>query len=55
MKIAKRAVQKNFIVNFGRYNGKEQEELIKSENYSEWKKMIYGGYQQANLKKLKWY
>lgn len=30
MKIAKKAVQKNFIVNFDNYNGKEQEELIKS-------------------------
>lgn len=30
MKIAKRAEQKNFIVNFGCYNGKEQKELIAS-------------------------
>lgn len=30
MKIAKRAEQKNFIVNFDCYNGKEQEELIAS-------------------------
>lgn len=30
MKIAKRAEQKNFIVDFDYYNGKEQEELIAS-------------------------
>lgn len=30
MKIAKRAEQKNFVVNFGYYNGNEQEELIAS-------------------------